>query len=252
MPPARFRSSVAGSCGPDRADGERGLVAVRFRVCDQRPDVCHRAVLGYGNRQRRLGNEGDRREVLLDRVGNLVHGHRRRDERRRIEEQRVAVGRRLRHGVGADNAVAPGPVFDDERLPKASGRQLLRHRATKRIERSAGREQIDHPDCPVGLRLRRAPVTTSVAVRRAQAQEIGSIVVAPSVAVRIVGLRLARTGPLRDGCAQRIHRAPAPSVGERSPCRTRPRAPCRPSFARAPRQWARPRRKPRPSARDDH
>ena len=34
------------SCGPDRADGERVLfVPVRFRVCDQRPDVVHRAVL---------------------------------------------------------------------------------------------------------------------------------------------------------------------------------------------------------------
>ena len=85
-------------------------------------------------------------------VGHLLHRHRRGDEGRGVEQQRVSVGRRLGDGVAADDAVAARPVLDDERLPHLLGK-LLRERAAQSVERAAGRERNDHAHWPVGISL---------------------------------------------------------------------------------------------------
>ena len=58
--------------------------------------------------------------------------------RHRAHDQRVAVGRRLGHQVGADVAARAGTVLDDDRLAQRAAHLLGQH-AGHGVERAAGR-----------------------------------------------------------------------------------------------------------------
>jgi hypothetical protein len=79
---------------------------------------------------------GHRREVLLGVIGKLLLHVRVHHESGRIHEQRVSVRRRLRHRVGADDAVGARLVLDEERLPEL--RSELRGHDSRHDVRSAG------------------------------------------------------------------------------------------------------------------
>ena len=88
--PQQLGGQVAGRSG--RADREGQLAGVGLGIRDQALDVGDRQVLVDRDRQRRLGDQRDRREVLDDVERRGLHRHRRRRERRGVEKQRVAVG----------------------------------------------------------------------------------------------------------------------------------------------------------------
>ena len=72
-----------------------------------------------------------------------AHQHRRDDEQRWIDQQRVAVRRASRHLDGADRAARAGDVLDDERLPELLLEEL-RHRARDDVGQPAGRGGHHH------------------------------------------------------------------------------------------------------------
>jgi hypothetical protein len=86
----------------------------------------------------------DRREVV-DRVVRQLRIERRRMREAciRPEEQRVTVGRRLRHEVRADGAGSASAVLDEDRLPPQF-LQLGGHDAAVDVRRAAGWEGHDH------------------------------------------------------------------------------------------------------------
>ena len=93
-----------------------------------------------------LVRQGDRREILLRIVGQIGHHqgiHHHGDVHG--DEQRVAVGRRLRHQLGADRGIAAGAVLDHHRLPPMLG-HFRTHDAGDGVGRAAGRERHDHAD----------------------------------------------------------------------------------------------------------
>ena len=74
----------------------------------------------------------------------------------RAQQQRVAVGRRLGHQLGADIAAGTGLVVDDHLLAPRLG-EVLRHDAAQQVGRSGRRERHHHADLLVGIgRLRPA------------------------------------------------------------------------------------------------
>jgi hypothetical protein len=64
--------------------------------------------------------------------------------RRAGEEQRVAVGRRLRHEVSADGAACSRAVLD-EKLPAELRGETRRQHPRRRVGKSARRERHDDP-----------------------------------------------------------------------------------------------------------
>jgi hypothetical protein len=105
-----------------------------------------------GNRQHGYGlcRQRDRDEVAERVIGQglvqvLVH-HQRRIDR---HEQRVAIGRRLRRGLGADNGVATRTVLDHHRLPPILAHPLA-DETRDDVARSTGREGHDHSDRSIG------------------------------------------------------------------------------------------------------
>ena len=63
------------------------------------------------------------------------------------QQQRVAVGCRLCGGIGGDDLVGAGAVFDEDRL-SPEGAECLRKAAREHIDRSAGRIRNDEFDRP--------------------------------------------------------------------------------------------------------
>ena len=108
---------------------------------------------------RRDRHQRDRREIR-DRVVRKLRIRAGRDRvgAGRAERQRVAVGRRLGRGVGADRAAGARPVLDDHGLAEPLA-QPLRHDAGDDVGRAARREADDELDGLVriiGLRQCRA------------------------------------------------------------------------------------------------
>ena len=64
---------------------------------------------------------------------------------RAVDQDRVAVGRRLRHHVGADRAAGAGAVLDDDILSELPA-DLLHHDARDDVARTARTERHDHGD----------------------------------------------------------------------------------------------------------
>ena len=103
-----------------RADAAGAVVELAgpgFRERDVFLEIRDRQILVHQHHQRQAADDGDVAEVLA-RIVWLVR-HQRRVDRLRSDrggEPRVAVGRRLRDRVRADDAAAAGPVLDHERL----------------------------------------------------------------------------------------------------------------------------------------
>ena len=69
------------------------------------------------------------------------------------DEQRVAVGRRLRHGGCPKHAACTSTIFDDDRLPEFFA-QLRRDDAGGHVDTAAGDEWHDDFQRLVGIVLR--------------------------------------------------------------------------------------------------
>src|SRR5207245_6676612 len=109
--------------------------------------------VGYGEEEPAVTYEIRHRDEVLLRVVRQALVHRRiDDEARGIDEQRVAVGRRLRHDLRADDAVRAGLVFDYERLAELL-LELRADHARHRV-RPAGRGGDDHAHRLVRIALR--------------------------------------------------------------------------------------------------
>src|SRR5207245_1318641 len=111
--------------------------------------------VGYGEEEPAVTYEIRHRDEVLLRVVRQALVHRRvDDEARGIDEQRVAVGRRLRHDLRADDAVRAGLVLDDEGLAEL----LLELRAdhARYGVRTTGRRGDHHAHrlARIALRLR--------------------------------------------------------------------------------------------------
>jgi len=86
---------------------------------------------------------GDRLEVLERIVGDRRIERRIDHEVRAVDQERVAVGRRLRGAAGADVAAGAADVLDIELLAHLLG-QLRRDHPREQVGRAAGCERNDH------------------------------------------------------------------------------------------------------------
>jgi len=92
---------------------------------------------------------------VLDRIELLARLQRYVDGKRlRAEMERIAVGRGLRRGRGADIAAGARTVLDDDVLPPRFG-ELLREDAPEHVDGAAARKRNEHVHGPVGIALRR-------------------------------------------------------------------------------------------------
>ena len=104
------------------------------------------AELGVDDEQLRPADQQrHRREVAAGVVRRVAEDVRVGDETVEHRQQRVAVGRRLGHGVGADDAAGAGAIVDDYRLAEHF-RELRRDRARDDVGDAARRRRHDHAD----------------------------------------------------------------------------------------------------------
>ena len=169
--PAASMQLVAHELCGDRAGTVVELARLCFRPGDQL--LQRLGAVGGEHRQHRygLGRQGDRHEVVERIVGQalvekLVH-HQRRIDR---HEQRVAVGRRLRGRLGADQRVGAGPVLDQDRLAPVLA-HLLADDARHDVARAARRERHDDADRPVGIGAGVGPLLRDRMARRERGDE---------------------------------------------------------------------------------
>jgi hypothetical protein len=99
---------------------------------------------------RHFGDDRNRDKVFLGVVGQ--RGLQRRVDRMvgGGQQQRVAVGRGLRHGVGRDDAAGAGLVLDDERPAEIVG-HFRRDHAGDNVHRPARRKRQDQADRLFGI-----------------------------------------------------------------------------------------------------
>ena len=105
------------------------------------------------SKQRRGCDHRDRHEVLVGIERHLRHQRGRRDEIAGGDQDRVAVGRRLGDGIGAERAARARAVLDHHRLAERLA-ELLPDQAGGHIGDAAGRERHDDADRAPGICLR--------------------------------------------------------------------------------------------------
>ena len=122
----------------DELEGRRARRVIRLAgigasVLDQLANGLHRLLGADHHHHRERGEQRDRREILLGRVGQPGE-HRGIDRERpaRRHQQRVAVGRRLGDELGRDDRLRARLVLDDDRLAE----QVCNLAATMRAIRS--------------------------------------------------------------------------------------------------------------------
>ena len=151
--PATFWNSSPARCGapplPDDANDSLPGLALAKSI-----DLLHRfhRMLGVDrHHQRQVGDEDDRREILhrvvrqagVEVRADAVGGD-------GIQQQRVAVGRRLGDVVRRDGAAGAAAVADDDRLAQRIG-QLAADQAGDEIRRAAGRHRHHQRDDLAGI-----------------------------------------------------------------------------------------------------
>ena len=205
MSPPGFDLASAMTLG-DRIDGQ-------LRACHQHE--------GGGQ------NLAHRREILHRVVRHRAVERRRDRVTAGRQQQRVAVGRRFRDGVGADVAARAGAIFDDDGLAEMV-RHLGRDDPPDRIDRAAGGERHHDADGPVRIALRdprgrstRSAATTNPAKakRRRVADRIGFIPASESSPARSPW-RSDRCPPCTGRRTRRASCRPAPAPVETSHERT--------------------------------
>ena len=95
---------------------------------------------------RQIGDQRKQAEVPRGIVGQLLVEQRiEHEDRRRREEQRVAVGLGTRRGFGADRALRTGLVLDHHRLFQVAAEIFADHAAEHvgRAARGIGHDQLD-------------------------------------------------------------------------------------------------------------
>src|SRR5262245_33972367 len=92
---------------------------------------------------RRERDTGDGRNVLDEMEIQVVVERRVDGVRRRYDQQRVTIGGRAHHGLGADVAARTWPVLDNERLAKSLGKPL-RYQACKDVRPATCGLRHDH------------------------------------------------------------------------------------------------------------
>ena len=106
----------------------------------------------------RVADAADREEILLRIVGRLLQERQDRQRGAWREEERVSVGRRLHHRLGADHATGAAAVLDHELLAEGLA-ERLGPGARDDVARAARRiryHKLDRPRGPRGLRRRAA------------------------------------------------------------------------------------------------
>ena len=131
----------------------RNLVGVGFQVGDQFLEVLGRDLVG-GHDQKRVGRQqGDRREVVLQVVVQvLVDGAVHHIGAEVTDADRVAVRRGAGELAHRDGSRRAGNVVDDELLPEFAAHAFA-HDAGHDVGRAAGREGHDEADRLVGIGL---------------------------------------------------------------------------------------------------
>ena len=145
------------------------LAGIGLGVGDQLLHVLHGQRGRHQQHAGGIGHMRDRREILLDVVGQARHQMRRNRMRAaRGEQQRRAIRSRL-HAFGRTNRAArTGLVVDDELLAQIL-RNALRDHARNQIGRTARRKRHDHAH-----RLARPRIGGGVGKRRRTAQRTSS------------------------------------------------------------------------------
>ncbi|MNN27662.1 hypothetical protein D3C81_1412030 [compost metagenome] len=138
------------------AAGARAAVGVLARILlqlfDEALEVLGRELRVHGNHVGRVGEVGDRLEVLdrvvrqVLRTAGRVDGH----GRHRGDGQRVAVGISTRGFRRADGAACATLVFHNHRLAKFLA-HALGHQARDDVGGTARRERNDHADRLAGV-----------------------------------------------------------------------------------------------------
>ena len=133
----------------ERGGGESPVVRVLARVGDDLGDVLLRQLRRHHQQHRRFAGARDRREVDDRIVGSGFHHALCHHMRAGREQHRIAVGRRLSHGLAADGAAAAAAVIDHDGVTPGL-LQLLGEQPREHIDAAASGERNDHADRPVG------------------------------------------------------------------------------------------------------
>src|SRR5580693_3174447 len=138
--------------GSDAARAHIDLAGIALGVSDEFRDRLGRERRIDRHDQRRALDAGDRRDVA--RKTEIEIGVERGVDRARGagEQQRVAVGGRMRHHGGADVGAGAAAILDDDLLADPL-RYCLRHEARNNVESAAGRNRYDQMHRPrrIGL-----------------------------------------------------------------------------------------------------
>ena len=127
-------------------DFASAMNSLRFLRRNRRMDHHHEIGIVDRRHRRKVAHQHERLVGDQRLVGGVGVRH---------QEQRVAVGRRTRDRLGAQDRAGARTVLDHERLLERFG-QVLAELAGKDIGRAAGRERHDDLDrpCRIGLRSR--------------------------------------------------------------------------------------------------
>ena len=152
---------------------------------------------------RQIGDQRQQAEILHGVVGQLLVEQRiEHEDRRRREEQRVAVGLGARRGFGADRALRAGLVLDHDGLLQVAAEIFADHAAEHvgRAARGIGHDQLD--------RTHRIFRRMGVAARPRQGCRPAPIISASSFRFPEVSYAPDSSG-LSAGCNQPSHHFPA-------------------------------------------
>ena len=114
-----------------------------FRLGDEILERLHVALGAHDEQDRRARDIGDMGQILHRIIADLRIDERRDDgERQRADDEVVAVGFRIRHGLHADHAARPGTRFNVELLLERD-REMIGDDAGQDVGGSAGRKGVD-------------------------------------------------------------------------------------------------------------